>query len=123
MTRRLGKFAIAVFGVLGVAAAHAPVIAAELPRFDISQHGAIGDGATLNTKAIQSAIDQCAAAGGGTVVVPKGEFLSGSLFLKPGVNFELIEGAVLKGSTNIDDYELRPSTRFEGHFAEWRAGL
>jgi len=123
MTRRLGKFAFAMFGVAGFAAAHVVVFAAEPARFDVAQHGAVGDGATLNTKAIQSAIDQCAAAGGGTVVVPKGEFLSGSLFLKPGVNFQLLEGAVLKGSTNIDDYELRPNTRFEGHFAEWHAGL
>ena len=123
MTRRLGTFAVAVFGVVGFAVAHAPVFAAEPARFDIAQHGATGDGTTLNTKAIQSAIDQCAAGGGGTVVVPKGEFLTGSLFLKPGVNLELLEGAVLKGSTNIDDYELRPNTRFEGHFAEWHAGL
>jgi alpha-L-rhamnosidase len=123
MTGRLEKLAIFVFGVVGFGLAITLAATTEPVRLDISQHGAIGDGTTLNTKAIQAAIDQCAANGGGTVVVPKGEFLSGSLFLKPGVNFELLEGAVLKGSTNIEDYELRPNTRFEGHFAEWRAGL
>src|SRR5438067_1134778 len=95
---------------------------AEPKRFDISEHGAVGDGKTLNTKAIQSAIDQCAGSGGGTLVVPKGEFLSGALFLKPGVNVELLEGAVLKGSTNIEDYP-KANTRIEGHFEPWRAAL
>src|SRR5712671_4272611 len=66
--------------------------------------GAVGDGLTVNTKAIQSVIDQCAKAGGGTVIVPKGEFVSGALFLKPGVNLELAEGAVLLVSTNIADF-------------------
>ena len=89
--------------------------AAEPALFDILDHGAIGDGTTLNTKAIQSTIDLCASGGGGIVVVPKGEFVSGSLFLKPGVNLELRDGAVLKGSSNIEDYDLR-NTRFEGHF-------
>jgi alpha-L-rhamnosidase len=96
--------------------------AAEAARFDITRQGAAGDGATLNTKAIQATIDQCAAAGGGTVVIPKGEFLSGSLFLKPGVNLELLEGAVLKGSKNIDDYPVMPN-RFEGHFQDRHMSL
>src|SRR5438105_1642271 len=92
-----------------------PMLSAEPKRFDISEHGAIGDGKTLNTKTIQAAIDQCAESGGGIVVVPKGEFVSGALFLKPGVNVELLEGAVLKGSTDINDYP-KANTRIEGHF-------
>lgn len=90
--------------------------------FDISEHGAVGDGKTLNSNAIQVAIDECAQSGGGTIVVPKGIFLSGALFLKPGVNIELRAGAVLKGSTNINDY-LKAITRIEGHFEPWRAAL
>jgi alpha-L-rhamnosidase len=102
---------------------HDPAFAADPATFDISQHGAIGDGTTLNTKAIQSTIDQCAAAGGGTVVIPTGEFVSGSLFLKSGVNLQLLDGAVLKGSANIDDYALKNS-RIEGHFEEqWHVAL
>ena len=50
-------------------------------RFVISDFGAVADGKTVNTKAIQSAIDKCAAAGGGVVVVPKGTFSSGAIFL------------------------------------------
>jgi len=85
--------------------------------------GAVGDGLTVNTKAIQSVIDQCAKAGGGTVIVPKGEFVSGALFLKPGVNLELAEGAVLLVSTNIADFPTLPNVRFEGHFAEHATSL
>ncbi|MEA3188113.1 MAG: hypothetical protein QOD99_1943, partial [Chthoniobacter sp.] len=112
--------------LLAFLAAFAPlclnvVQSAESERFDISQLGAVGDGKTLNTKAIQAAIDQCAT-GGGTILVPKGEFLTGALFLKPRVNVELREGAVLKGSTDINDYS-KAKTRIEGHFEPWRAAL
>ena len=88
----------------------------------ITAAGAVGDGATLNTAAIQQAVDQLAAAGGGTLVVPAGRFLSGAIHLKPGVNLHLDPGAVLKGSTNILDYpELM--TRIEGHFEVWIPAL
>jgi alpha-L-rhamnosidase len=83
---------------------------------------AVGDGVTLNTTAIQNAIDQLAANGGGTLEIPAGEFLTGAIFLKPGVNLHLDKGAVLKGSTNIADYpELE--TRIEGHFQTWIPAL
>lgn len=85
--------------------------------------GAVGDGKTLNTKAIQAVIDRCAAAGGGTVVVPKGQFVSGALFLKPDVHMELSEGAVLMVSTNIADFPTLPDVRFEGHFQEHATSL
>ncbi len=73
---------------------------------NIRDHGAVGDGQTLNTAAIQKAIDSCAAAGGGMIVVPAGVFISGSLVLKPGVGLELRKGAVLKGSPRLEDYPL-----------------
>lgn len=91
-------------------------------RYNIAERGAVGDGKTLNTRAIQAVIDDCGQLGGGTILVPKGVFVSGSLFLKPGVNLELQEGAVLKGSTNIEDYP-KLNTRIEGHFEPWRAAL
>jgi exo-poly-alpha-galacturonosidase len=81
------------------AAATRPV--APAPRlFLVTDHGAVGDGTTVGTKAIQGAIEACAAAGGGTVVVPSGVFLSGALYFKPGVNLEVKQGGVLK-STNV----------------------
>lgn len=91
-------------------------------RYNIAEHGAVGDSKTLNTKAIQSIIDDCAAKGGGTLVVPQGVFITGALFLKPGVNLELQTGGILKGSTNINDYP-KIMTRIEGHFEPWRAAL
>ncbi|WP_207533360.1 glycoside hydrolase family 28 protein [Desertivirga arenae] len=90
--------------------------------YNIAEHGAIGDSKTLNTKSIQNLIDKCSENGGGTIVIPQGVFLSGSLFLKPGVNIELKAGAVLKGSTDINDY-VKLNTRIEGHFEPWRAAL
>jgi alpha-L-rhamnosidase len=90
-------------------------------ELSIAEAGAIGDGSTLNTPAIQSAIDRLAVSGG-TLVVPKGVFLTGALFLKPGVNLRLEDGAVLKGSTNIEDYP-KGLTRIEGHFEEWIPAL
>jgi alpha-L-rhamnosidase len=91
-------------------------------RYNIADHGAKGDGTTLNTTIIQSVIDECAKNGGGIVVVPKGEFLSGSVFFKQGVEMELLEGAVLRGSTNILDYP-KGMTRIEGHSEPWPAAL
>jgi alpha-L-rhamnosidase len=91
-------------------------------RFVISDFGAVADGKTVNTKSIQSAIDKCAASGGGTLVVPPGRFLSGAIFLKPGVNLHLEKDAVLLGSKNIEDYPAMP-TRVEGHTQVWRPAL
>ncbi|WP_334319197.1 glycosyl hydrolase family 28 protein [Termitidicoccus mucosus] len=104
------------------------LVALTLPCFakpidlPITETGAIGDGKTLNTKAIQAAIDKLAACGGGTIIVPKGEFITGAIFLKSKVNLKLEEGAVLKGSTNIADYPTMP-TRMEGWFLDWIPAL
>jgi len=81
--------------------------------YNIAEKGAVADSKTMNTKAIQAVIDECAGNGGGTLLVPNGTFLTGALFLKKGVNIELQEGAVLKGSTDINDYP-KINTRIEG---------
>jgi alpha-L-rhamnosidase len=91
-------------------------------RVSVTDFGAVGDGTTLDTKSIQSAIDHLAANGGGTLLIPKGVFLSGALFLKPGVELYLDEGAVLKGSTNIADFP-KMKTRIEGQFIDWIPAL
>ncbi len=70
----------------------------------ITDYGAVNDGKTLNTAAIQAAINACAAGGGGVVVVPPGAWLTGSVQLKSHVTLELENGAVLRGSPRLDDY-------------------
>jgi polygalacturonase len=72
--------------------------------YSIADGGAVGDGATMNTKAIQAVIDRCSAEGGGIVVVPKGVFLTGSIFLKQGVSLRVEKGGTLKGSDQLKDY-------------------
>lgn len=91
-------------------------------RFLVTDFGAVGDGATLNTPKIQSAIDQIAAKGGGTLVVPKGVFMSGAIFLKRRVHLHLDAGAVIKGSVDRKDYP-KMLTRIEGQQIEWLPAL
>jgi len=88
----------------------------------ILSFGALGDGKTLNTAAIQSAIDCTSAEGGGVVFIPEGVFLSGAVFLKSGVSLRLDESAVLKGSADITDYPSS-QTRFEGRTCFWPCAL
>ncbi len=71
---------------------------------NILKSGAIPDGKTLNTKAIQKAINEVSNSGGGKVVVPPGVFLTGSLTLKSGVTLHIEKGATLLGSKNLQDY-------------------
>lgn len=83
----------------------APALAQTRP-FDITQFGAKPDGQTVNTTAINAAVRACHAAGGGTVLVPAGTFVSGTVRLLSHVNLHLDAGAVLKGSPNLTDYDL-----------------
>jgi len=82
-------------GLLGLAA---PAVKAATPAktsFNVYDYGAKGDGKTLDTAAINRAIDACAAAGGGTVLLPAGNFLSFSIRLKSRVHLHLAQGATL----------------------------
>ena len=82
---------------------------------DVANVGAVGDGQTLNTEAIQKAIDDCAATGGGQVTFPAGRYVSGTLQLKSGVTLHLNADATLLGSTNAEDYRnLDPFTDGSG---------
>lgn len=71
---------------------------------EVTSVGVMGDGRTLNTTRIQKAIDDCAAAGGGTVRFPVGRYLTGTIQIKSHVTLYLEEGAVLLGSTDVADY-------------------
>jgi polygalacturonase len=74
------------------------------PSFVITAFGAKGDGKTMNTRAIQRAVDAAAAAGGGVVVVPSGRFLTGVITLRSGVELHLMASGVLLGTTRRSDY-------------------
>jgi polygalacturonase len=92
-------------------------------QYLITKFGAVADGKTINTKAIQAAIDKCAATKkGGVAVVPAGTFLSGAIFLKQGVDLLVEKDGVLKGSTNIDDYP-QIKTRWEGTEEMWTSAF
>ncbi|MCE5236904.1 right-handed parallel beta-helix repeat-containing protein [bacterium] len=72
--------------------------------YDVRRFGALGDGQTLTTAALQQALDTCAADGGGTVVVPAGTYLTGTLYLRSHVTLHLCAGATLLGSPRPEDY-------------------
>lgn len=72
--------------------------------FNVLDYGAVGDATTVNTGAIQAALDACGKAGGGTVVVPAGCFVTGTIWLRSHVELHLTPGAVLKASPDLADY-------------------
>lgn len=73
--------------------------------FDITNYGAERNSPNVCTRAIQSAIDACYKNGGGEVLIPVGVFISGTIHLKSNVELHLQSGAILRGSTNLNDYE------------------
>lgn len=72
--------------------------------FEVEHFGAIGDGQQLCTKSIQKAIDACSAAGGGYVLLDKGNYVTGTIELKSGVMLCINEGSMLLGSLDLKDY-------------------
>ena len=73
--------------------------------FNVKDYGARGDGATLDSHAIQKAIDACLAAGGGTVYLPEGRYVCGTLHLGSGIHILLDRGATVLGSKNPNDFD------------------
>jgi len=84
----------------------APMKADQPGVYQITDFGAQGDGRTVNTAAIQKAIAECNADGGGAVRIPPGEFVTGTVRLLSNVHLELEAGAVLSGSTDLADYSM-----------------
>ena len=80
------------------------------PTYNASKFGIRSDGVTMNTRSIQYAIDWIAEQGGGTLRFWVGRYLTGSIHLKSNVTIELVEGAVLVGSTNPFDYDRLNAT-------------
>lgn len=102
----LGQVSVPALAVAGAAmiSARIPDAAPATNIFNIKDYGARGDGKTLDTAAIQTAIDACSSAKGGVVLIPAGIFLSGTLQLKSEVTLHLSAGGKLLGSPKREDY-------------------
>lgn len=92
-------------------------------KIDVTKppYNAVGDGKTLNTKALQAAIDDCGE--GECVLVPAGDYMTGSLFLHSHMELRLEKDAIIHGTVNVDDYSPKIQSRFEGHEMMCYAGL
>lgn len=88
----------------------------------ITDFGAVGDGVTKNTLAIQQALDRCSVLGGGTVEVPAGRFVTGTIFLRSRTRLHLAEGTELIGSNDLADYPLS-QVRWEGKWVKGHCSL
>ncbi len=86
-------------------------------KFDIRSYGAIGDGITECTQALQKAIDDCASDGGGTVIVAGGRYLFYPVWLKTGVLLEVQSDAVMLAGTNPEKYPEIPENPY------WNVGF
>ena len=69
--------------------------------YNVKDYGAMGDGINLDSIAIQKAIDDCAGNGGGTVFIPAGTYVCGTMHLKSHVHILFVKAALILGSKNI----------------------
>jgi polygalacturonase len=93
-------------GTMAQSASAAVVGVATVKLCDVRTYGAKADGVTKDTKAIQAAVEDCASAGGGTVRLSGGTFLTGPILLKSNITLEIAKGAVLLGSPDRADYPM-----------------
>lgn len=84
------------------------------PEFSITEFGAETGNKDKNTQAIKMAIEKANAVGGGTVIIPKGEWITGKIHFKSNVNLHLKKGAVLLFSGNPQDYLPPVRSSWEG---------
>ena len=118
-----------IISLLLSAAIVSPVFNDPAGYYNVLVFGAIGDGETLNTQAIQAAVNVCSENGGGTVHFPPGKYLSGTIYLKDYVKLNLSSGAVLLGSEELDDFPLNKcgfpsySDKYVGRALIWGEGL
>ena len=106
MAVALASSAHQTHGQLGAMAAHASIRPGTHGVYDVREFGATANGITLNTVAIQKAIDACHAQGGGRVLICGGVYLTGAVRLRSNVILHVEAGARLLGSSRSDDYAI-----------------
>src|ERR1700685_3924018 len=74
--------------------------------FPVTQYGAVGDGQTMNTIAIQKTIDTASKVGGGIVLIPEGKFFTGPFTLASRINLHLVKGAMILISDDMAKYPV-----------------
>ncbi|PRX28274.1 glycosyl hydrolase family 28 [Orenia metallireducens] len=84
-------------------------------KYNLADFGGINDAKTLNTEVFKEVIDTCFQAGGGTIIVPEGVWLTGPIHLKSNIHLKLEERAILRFSNKFDDYLPVVFTRWEGN--------
>ena len=89
---------------------------------NIRDFGATGDGMTKDTTAIQQALDRCWVLGGGEVLVPVGNYLTGAIALRPNTFLRLDKDASILGTPDFADYPVS-QVRWEGKWIQGRVGL
>jgi hypothetical protein len=80
------------------------VLSANQKEYNVRNYGAKGDGVTLDTDALNKAIEACSKAGGGIVLLPKGTYLTGTVFLQSSITLFLDEGSIIKGIHELNKY-------------------
>lgn len=129
---RQGKFSVVlaqviwpVLVIVALSVADSAAVAVSPCTFSVRDYGAMGNGETPDTAAINKAIEACAAAGGGQVQFPAGKYLSGTVHLKSNVALFLEAGATLVGSTNLEHYQSfsPPAGTPEARWTRWHRAL
>src|SRR3954463_15983976 len=103
--------AVVLFVWLGICCENARTEVATGQVFNVRDHGAVGDGKTLDTAAIQKALDACGNAGGGTVLLPPGTYLSRPLSLRTKTKLLIESGATLRATDDPADYKRNDDSK------------
>ena len=126
-SNRCGRLTVAVWLVLALAlfAAARTAVAAEAGVFNVRDYGAVGDGKTLDTAALNEAVTACAQAGGGQVRFPPGRYLSATVHLQSRVTLYLEAGARLVGAKdpNLYQHPTPPAFLPEARWGKWHRAL
>ncbi|HTB26294.1 MAG TPA: glycosyl hydrolase family 28 protein [Puia sp.] len=91
--------------------------------YNIMRYGAIPDGKTMNTVAIQQAVNDCHKHGGGKIIIPAGNFITGTIRLYSNINFYFESGSILSGSEDDKDYLYQKDFGFSGPGAGSKTGI